>query len=119
MGDAHIGMLARESEVGHSFDLEIAERELIKAFQLMIERAPDCERCVFQDLGDGTHFENFAGITEGHGHKLDTSGSLSQVIRTYARIIRTIIGMLLAKFEFVDTIINQGNHSRKMTVGRQ
>lgn len=113
MGDAHIGMLARESEVGHSFDLEIAERELIKAFQLMIERAPNCERCVFQDLGDGSHFENFAGVTEGHGHKLDTSGSLSQVVRTYARIMRTIIGMLLAKFEFVDAIVNQGNHSRK------
>jgi hypothetical protein len=113
MGDAHIGMLARESEVGHSFNLEIAERELIKAFQLMIERAPDCERCVFQDLGDGTHFENFAGVTEGHGHKLDTAGSFPQVIRVYARIMRAIIGMLLVKFKFVDTIVNQGNHSRK------
>lgn len=113
MGDAHIGMLARESEVGHNFNLEIAERELVKAFALMIDRAPDCERCVFQDLGDGTHFENFAGVTEASGHKLDASGSLSQVIRAYARIMRTIIGMLLAKFQFVDVIVNQGNHSRK------
>lgn len=112
MGDAHIGMLARELEVGHDFNIEIAEREIIKAFQLMIERAPDCERCVFQDLGDGSHFENFLAVTEASRHALDASGSLAQVVRAYARIMRKIIEMLLLKFQYVDAIVNQGNHSR-------
>ncbi len=116
MGDAHIGMLARMSEVGHNFDLETAEKELIKAFAIMIDRAPDCERCVFQDLGDGSHFENFAAVTEASKHALDASGSLPQVIRAYARIIRTVVGMLLSKFQYVDVIVNQGNHSRKNDV---
>ena len=113
MGDAHIGMIAHRSEVGHDFNLEIAERELIKAFAIMIERAPACERCVFQDLGDGTHFENFAAVTEASRHALDAAGTFPQVVRAYARIIRTVIDMLLAKFRFDDGIFNQGNHSRK------
>ena len=112
MGDAHIGMVAHMSEVGHNFNLEMAERELIKAFSMLIAEAPACERCVFQDLGDGTHFENFAAVTEASRHALDAAGTFPQMVRVYARVMRAIIDMLLAKFTYVDVIVNQGNHSR-------
>lgn len=58
IGDAHIGMLAHEMEVGHNFDLKMAEAELTFAMGEMIDNAPLCERCVIQDMGDATHYEN-------------------------------------------------------------
>lgn len=113
IGDAHLGMLAYHDEVGHSFDMEIAERELKKAIELMIERTPKTKRCVLQDMGDFTHYENEAGLTEASGHQLDCDTRYNKMIRVYARLMRYMVDRLLESFEFVDVIINQGNHSRK------
>lgn len=112
MGDAHMGMLAHEAETGHNFDLKIAERELRAAMTHLINSAPDCERCVIQDLGDMTHYETFDGVTMGHGHMLDYDNRYPKMIHVYARTMRHIVDTALAKFKFVDVIINQGNHSR-------
>lgn len=112
IGDAHIGMLSHEAEVGHNFDLKIAERELIKAMTLLIERSPVCERCVIQDLGDGTHYENMTATTEASGHALDADGRHPKMIRVYAKVMRAIIEKALTRFKYVDVIVNQGNHSR-------
>ena len=112
IGDAHLGMLAHESQVGHNFDLDIAERELAFAMATLIERTRPCQRCVINDLGDGTHFENEAGITSHSGHMLDTSAPIYDVLDTYYRLMRYIIEEALKKHWFVDVIINQGNHSR-------
>jgi len=60
IGDAHIGMLAHAREVGHNFDLKIAERELCMAIDRLVERTPACERCVINDWGDFGHYENMA-----------------------------------------------------------
>ena len=106
-------MLAYHDEVGHSFDMEIAERELKQAIELMIERTPKTKRCVLQDMGDFTHYENEAGLTEASGHQLDCDTRYNKMIRVYARLMRYIVDRLLESFEFVDVIINQGNHSRK------
>jgi len=112
IGDAHIGMVAHEAETGANFDLKIAERELCKAVAILLEETGNHERCVINDLGDATHYENFAGITEAGGHALDYDGRFPKMIKTYIRIMRFIIEKALQKFKQVDVIVNQGNHSR-------
>lgn len=112
IGDAHIGMLAHEAETGQNFDLKIAERELCAAMSILIDESPSYERCVIHDLGDASHYENFAGVTDASGHLLDYDGRYPKMIRTYSRVMRTIIEKALGKFKYVDVIINQGNHSR-------
>lgn len=112
IGDAHLGMLARESQVGHNFNLEIAERELLFAMFSLIDRTRPCERCVVNDLGDGTHFENEAAVTSHSGHALDASATLAQLIEVEYRCKRAVIEYALQKHWFVDVAINQGNHSR-------
>lgn len=112
IGDAHIGMLAHEAETGAAFNLQIAEQELCAAISELIDDQPPRERCVINDLGDGTHFENTAGITEGHGHQLDCSGRLDSVVAVYTRTFRFIVEKALEKFQHVDVIVNEGNHSR-------
>jgi len=112
IGDAHIGMLAYESQVGHNFDLDIAERELCFAMDQLIQRTRPCARCVINDLGDGVHFENDAGVTAHSGHALDTAAPLFNVVSTYYKTMRFMIETALRRHKHVDVIINQGNHSR-------
>jgi hypothetical protein len=112
IGDAHIGMLAHEWEVGHNFDLKIGEVELCTAISALIDDAGEHDRCVINDLGDFTHYENYSATTEASGHALDADGRFPKMIGTYSRIMRFIVDKALSKFNHVDVIINQGNHSR-------
>lgn len=112
IGDAHIGMVAHEAETGANFDLKIAERELCEAISILIDETGEHERCVINDLGDATHYENFAGVTEASGHALDYDGRFPKMIKVYVRIMRFIVEKALEKFQNVDVIVNQGNHSR-------
>jgi len=112
IGDAHIGMLAHEAETGANFDLKIAAEELCGAFSILFDECPSRERCVINDLGDFTHYENMSAITENSGHRLDYDTRFTKMIQVYSRIMRFIIDRALDKFKIVDIIINQGNHSR-------
>jgi hypothetical protein len=112
IGDAHLGMLAHEAEVGANFDLKIAEREMLMAIYMLIDELKPVKRLVINDLGDFTHYENFAGVTEASGHSLDYDGRFPKMIDVYSRVMRTIVDLALTKAETVDIIINQGNHSR-------
>jgi hypothetical protein len=112
IGDAHLGMLAHESETGQNFDLKIAERELCQAFATMIDECRPHERCVINDLGDCTHYENMKAETEASGHKMDHDGRFPKMIAVYSRVMRFFVDRCLTRFQHVDVIINQGNHSR-------
>jgi hypothetical protein len=112
IGDAHVGMLAHMAETTENFDLKIAERELCAAVAQLIDEMPPCKRLVINDLGDFTHYENMKGETEASGHVLDYDGRFPKMIKVYSKIMRFIIERALTKAQFVDVIINQGNHSR-------
>lgn len=112
IGDAHLGMLAHAAETGQNFDLKIAESDLLTAIEMLLADLPPCERIVINDLGDFTHYENMKGETEASGHKLDYDGRFPKMIRTYSRVFRLVVDMALTKAQYVDVIVNQGNHSR-------
>ena len=112
IGDAHLGMLAHEAETGANFDLKIAERELCAAFATLFDECPARERCVINDLGDATHYENMAAVTEASGHRLDADGRFPKMIRVYSKVMRFIVERALERFRYVDVLVNQGNHSR-------
>lgn len=112
IGDAHIGMLAHEWETGEAFDLQIAETELLGAIDVLLAEMPACERCVINDLGDATHYDNASGTTAASGHVLDKDGRFPKMLRVYSRVMRTVVDRALRRARHVDVIVNQGNHSR-------
>jgi hypothetical protein len=112
IGDGHLGQVAYLRETGHNFDLSIGAAELGEAFKMLRDQAPVAKRCVINDLGDMTHYENFKAETERGGYRLDADTRFPKMIRVYTRILKTIIELALEKYETVDVIINQGNHSR-------
>lgn len=111
IGDAHLGLLCHAAEVSENFDLKIAARELCGAISILIDELPECERLVINDLGDFTHYQNFAGISES-GHSFDFDTRFPKMIRVYSSVMQFIISKALTKARNVDVIINQGNHSR-------
>lgn len=112
IGDAHLGMVAYMRETGHNFDLEIGAAEFREAFRYLLDKCDPGERCVINDLGDATHYENFKAETERGGHKLDADTRFPKMIQVYTRLMREVIELALTKFRYVDVITNQGNHSR-------
>lgn len=112
IGDAHIGMLAHEWETGHHFNLETAEAELLGAIGVLIDEMPKVDRCVINDLGDATHYDNFSGTTAQSGHALDIDGRFPAMLRVYSRVMRQVVDRALRRAAHVDVIVNQGNHSR-------
>lgn len=116
IGDAHIGMLASEAETGANFDIAIAKREICAAAAALIDEAPECERMVINDLGDGTHYETFKAMTEASGHAVDFDTRYWKMIDAYLEISEFICERALSKAQTVDLIYNQGNHSRSNDV---
>jgi len=112
IGDAHLGMVSWMRETGHNFDLDIGAAELGAAFDMLLEQCEPGERCVINDMGDGTHYENFKAETEQSGNRLDADGRFPKMIEVYGALFKALIDRALTKFQHVDVIINQGNHSR-------
>jgi hypothetical protein len=119
IGDAHLGAVAYMRETGHNFDLDIGAAELREAFRSLLDKCHPGKRCVINDLGDATHYENFKAETERGGHRLDADTRFPKMIHVYTRVMREIIELALTKFETVDVIVNQGNHSRTNDIWMQ
>lgn len=116
IGDAHIGMMAFEEETGADFDIEIAKREICAAAAALIDQAPECDRMVINDLGDGTHYETFKALTEASGHAVDYDVRYWAMVDAYMEISEFIAERALSKAKAVDLFYNQGNHSRSNDV---
>lgn len=114
IGDAHIGLITYEQEVGHNFDLTMAKAELLLAMKMQIDKTEPCDRCVINDAGDALHYDSAWGNakTSRSGHDLQQSGTFSDMMEVYVDCLRYIIDYALTKHKNVDVIINQGNHSR-------
>jgi hypothetical protein len=110
LGDPHIGMLAWAAEVGESFDLRIAERELCECFRQLVARAPAARRAIVTNLGDFWHATDNAQRTAKSGHKLDVDGRAGKVGKVGLRIMHTLVDAALEKHEHVTVKCIPGNH---------
>lgn len=109
--DHHLGALAWNEETGAGdYDLRIGEQLIIDWFAAAIAQSPPAKRAVFAQLGDFLHYDSFKSITPEHGHHLDSDSRYPKMVRAAIRIVRKVIGMLLAKHEQLDVIMCDANH---------
>jgi hypothetical protein len=108
--DFHLGMLSWGEETGQDWDLKIAERDLVRWFELAIERAPAADTAIFAQLGDMLHWDGLDAVTPEHKNLLDADTRFQKLVRTAIRVIRQVIAMLLAKHRKVHVIMAEGNH---------
>ena len=108
--DYHLGAYAWAEECGEPWDSDIAENLLVQWFQAAIERSPRSEVGVLAQLGDLLHYDGLGAVTPTAGHLLDADTRFQRVVRVVIRVLRRVIGMLLARHQRVHIIMAEGNH---------
>src|SRR5579875_2253484 len=104
------GMLAWASEVGESFDLRIAERELCECMAQLVARSPAASEAIVCNLGDFWHAQDDKQTTPKSGNKLDVDGRFGKVGQVGLAIMRTLVDCALTKHERVRVRSIPGNH---------
>lgn len=110
LGDPHIGVLCWAMETGQDWDLRIAERSYLAAFDRIVSAAPSCKEAVIVNLGDYFHADNLENVTTRSGHHLDVDGRYAKMIDIGVIIVRRMIERALAHHESVRVINAIGNH---------
>lgn len=115
LGDPHIGMLSWGKETGQDFDLDIAQRDLIRAIDLLVDRAPASRMAVLANVGDFFHAEDDNQRTPTSGHKLDCDTRWAKITDVGFSVMRHLIDRLLAKHDVVRVVNVPGNHDVRMS----
>lgn len=108
--DYHLGMFAWGLESGDDWNIDIAEKTLVKWFEKAIQTTPKAKKAIFSQIGDFLHFDGLEAITPTSKHVLDADTRYQQLIRVAIRVIRKIVDLLLEKYEQVILINVEGNH---------
>lgn len=116
MGDPHLGMYAWAPEAGEDFDLDIAERDLVRAADKLVSLAEPSTEALIINLGDFFHSDSNANRTAKSGHALDVDGRWSKVLQTGIRVMRRIIDQAAAKHGRVTVINEIGNHDDQSSI---
>lgn len=111
IGDAHIGMLATESETGNDNNMVIAERDLLTAMDLLVGQSIPAKECFIIDVGDYFHADNSSNRTSGHGHALDVDGRYHKVLEVGLNLTVKMIEKALTKHDIVRWRSAVGNHN--------
>lgn len=110
LGDPHVGMSAWAQEAGADFDLHIARKLTLGAFDRLISAAPAAHTAVVLPLGDIFHIDSQTNVTPGHGHQLDADGRFVKVLQVGIEMYRHAILRCLEKHQHVVVRFMAGNH---------
>ncbi len=114
LGDPHIGMLSWAKETGQDFDLQIAERDLTRAVDLLVDRSPPSKLAILANVGDFFHAEGDDQRTPTGGNKLDCDTRSAKIVEVGLCIVRHLVDRLLEKHEVVIIVNVPGNHDPKL-----
>jgi transposase-like protein len=116
IGDAHIGMLAWDKETGEDYDLDIAQKDLLKAMDLLTEQSHQSERALIIDVGDWFHSDNAQNRTAHSGNVLDVDGRYPKVLQIGLNLTTKLIDRALMKHERVEWRSAIGNHNEHSAI---
>lgn len=114
--DYHLGMMSWHRETGADWDTRIAEDLLVRWFASALAGAPDARVGVLAQLGDFLHWDGLDAVTPTSGNILDADTRFTKLVRVAIRVLRRVIGMMLAKHETVHVIMAEGNHDLASSV---
>lgn len=115
--DYHLGQLAWGEETREAdWDTDIAEGMLVDWFSAAIAQSPAAETAVFAQLGDFLHWDGMDAVTPQSRHLLDADTRFQKLVRVAIRVVRRVIGMLLAKHQRVHVLMAEGNHDMASSI---
>lgn len=108
--DFHLGMYAWSAEGGAAWDLEIAEKTMLAAFEAMVTNAPPAAKAVINIQGDFLHTNGPEPTTPAHHNVLDASGRYGEMVDAAIRVMRRVCDLALYRHAQVEVIFAEGNH---------
>ena len=114
--DFHLGMYAWADESGDDWDMEIAEKVMLSAFQDMMDGSPDSEQAVFAQLGDLLHWDGMLPVTVNAKNILDADTRFPRLVQSAINLMIKSVEMLLHKHKNVHVIMAEGNHDQASSV---
>jgi len=109
-GDPHNGLYSWADEAGDDFDLKIARRNTLAAFDDLVALAPPAATALIICLGDLVHSDTKQNRTEASGHALDVDTRWSRVMQVTLEIKLHQIKRALQKHKRVIVRFVEGNH---------
>lgn len=109
VGDPHIGLLAHREDAGENFDLKIAKRNIVGAFQHLTDLSPSAAEALLIFIGDNNHADGQSNTTT-KGTRVDVDGRIVKVTRETIDIGRCAVDLALKKHGRVRLIWERGNH---------
>lgn len=113
--DIHFGALMWAPESGTDWDLDIAIKTVIEAYDYLFETTPPSNMAIVADLGDLMEVDSFKNLTPQSGNPLAVDGRFPKILRAAYSALVYAINKALTKHEIVHFINIAGNHD--MTVG--
>lgn len=110
LGDPHIGLMTWAKEVGHDWDVKIAQRVYDKMFRRLFLRLPTTKEVIIVNTGDWFHADNIQGESSRSGHKFDLDGRHGKWLEAGVIVMRMFVEYALQKFEKVTLVNIPGNH---------
>jgi hypothetical protein len=109
-------MLSMQEETCNDYNLDIAEKLLIGAFDHLIKAAPPCGQALVTLMGDLLHYDSFVPETPQSRNVLDADGRYPQMVRAAVRSTRYLIKAALTRHESVHVIVERGNHDPSSSI---
>lgn len=116
MGDPHVGMYAWADECGASFDLDIAEQQIVTAVDHLVALAPEGSDALVINVGDFFHSDHQGNTTRKSGHQLDVDTRWARVLAVGVRIMCRLVDRALQRHRTVKVVNAIGNHDDHTSV---
>lgn len=109
--DVHWGMHAWGRETGgDDYDLKLAEQDLLRGFERVLNLAPMAEHGVLLIGGDWFHADDNTAQTPANRHQLDVDGRMFKVIETAVRVLSFVVQRIQSRCTHTTVRVMRGNH---------
>lgn len=115
IGDAHIGLLAWDKEVGEDYDSDIAVKDLVTAISLLVDQAHPSKEAFVIDVGDYYHSDSQSNTTTA-GTRVDTDTRFAKMIEVGLKVAVDLIEKALQKHQIVHWRSAIGNHNSNSAI---
>jgi hypothetical protein len=116
ISDLHVGMFSWGKETGEDWDLKIAKEVILDTYSKVFARTPETDEGIVLFGGDQLHADNYGGVTEMSGHRLDCDGRYPKTSHTLGEIAVEIVYKARRRHRKVRVHVLKGNHDRVSAV---
>jgi hypothetical protein len=109
--DFHIGMYSWNAETSEDWNVNISREVFLNAVNDLLERSPDAEIGILNQLGDFLHWDGLVPVTPTSQHILEgTDSRYPKLVDMAMTVMVEAVRLMLKKYKKVVVVQAEGNH---------